>query len=190
MHPSHPPSRSVEKLSSTKPVPGARKVGGRCYKASALNCHLCNPKQCQESLSLPTVMEHSLHPPTCHGWPPPVQRFGCRQGQHQVNLVGDSYCRVQRLGKWLVHGSVSSLPGDWCRCCGQGPLSQAPRGYNTWTESCYGLPHVETRRWLALKLLHGYVELRQGDSDSWWHLWSQRCDYFCYYFWFWYHNLL
>lgn len=64
-----PPAQpwSVEKLLSTRPVPGARKVGGRCCKASALNCHLCNGKQCQESGSLPTVMEHSLHPPTCLG---------------------------------------------------------------------------------------------------------------------------
>ena len=40
MHLSHPksspPPRSVEKLSSTKPVPGARKVGGRWFRARAL----------------------------------------------------------------------------------------------------------------------------------------------------------
>ena len=107
-HPHHPPSRSVEKPSSTKPVPGARKVGGPCCKGPALNCHRASVilSSVRNYISLPTVTEHSLHPPTCLGPPLPVQRFGCRESQYQASLMVDSHCRVQRLGKWLVQGNV------------------------------------------------------------------------------------
>ena len=40
-HPvNHPPPQSVEELSSRKPVPGAKKVGDRCFKKSPALCVL------------------------------------------------------------------------------------------------------------------------------------------------------